>query len=141
MSSIKTTYLPTGNHQVDLLNFDLFKLYDHLLNTCSTGRGSDVLDSLFSFLDNYTASHFPDEEALMIKYDYPDSSYHQFQHEAFYKLVTQLKDKYKNEGSNKKLIAEIISFLTYWLNVHIKQSDIKLVSYINSNDYLPIDIF
>lgn len=133
MTSHKISYQLTGYSAVDLLNQDLFDLYYNLLSACSIGQGAAMIDEVFNTLNHYATTHFPDEEDLMIRYEYPDFSFHQMQHLSFTKLEAQLKEEYLSYGMNNTLLAKITSFLTYWLYIHINQSDTKMTDYFEAN--------
>lgn len=141
MTIQKISYHLTGYDAVDLLNQELFDVYNDLLSAASIGMEALMVEEIFIKLNHYATVQFPEEESLMLQYEYPDFSYHQLQHHAFIKLESQLTEEYQANGLSKQLLAKLISFLTYWLYVHIIQYDAKMTGYFDSNQETYLDSY
>lgn len=136
MESLNISYHLTGYKAIDSQNQELFHLYNNLLSFAAIGQGAELADEVFTTLNHYATVHFSDEESFMLQYDYPDYAYQEMQHRAFIKLESQLKEEYDAYGMTNLLLAKIISFLTYWLYIHINQYDTKMTAYVDSNKEL-----
>ena len=83
-----------------------------------------------SKLIEYTVSHFATEEALFDKHNYPEKDAHKEIHK---KLVAQVVEFQKQfESGEKDISLELMEFLKDWLIKHIKGTDKKYSSYLQS---------
>ena len=75
-------------------------------------------------LVEYVQLHFTTEEDLMLKYNYPDSSYreHKDKHEEFVNKVSEVLNDFRN-NNQAFAIGETIKFLKNWLVNHIAMVD------------------
>jgi len=87
------------------------------------GSSDEDLKRVFGELAAYTTEHFADEEALMLKHDYPDFDDHKRAHEKLLNTVTGfLQDLESGEKVNP---AAALNMLIHWLKEHIKHVDRK----------------
>ena len=100
------------------------------LETCATGKGGDELSGTIDFLTGYTRTHFRHEEALQLRYGYPDYANHKRFHETFIKVVEDLAARLKEEGATAQLLTEMNKRLVGWLLNHIKTEDVKVARHI-----------
>lgn len=124
--------LETGNTQIDGEHKELIEAINKLLIACSSGKGRDEIVSTVDFLNKYTKTHFGHEQALQLKYKYPDYANHKALHDGFIKVVDDLTKRLKNDGTSIQLVGEINSQLGNWLIKHIKTEDVKVAKHIKA---------
>lgn len=127
-----TADLETGNLKIDEQHKQLIAAINNLLNACSQGKGRDALKETTTFLYDYTAKHFADEEKLQIASQYPDYVNHKQYHEGFKKVVRDLMTQLEAEGPNVVLVGKVNSSIAGWLLNHIKKEDVKVAAHIRS---------
>lgn len=123
--------LEIGNVQIDEEHKELFKAINNLLGACAAGKGRNELSNTIEFLSKYTKTHFRHEEALQMRYNYPDYENHKKYHETFVKEVEDISARLKNEGPSITLVGAINMKLGNWLIRHIKSEDIKVAKHIS----------
>lgn len=85
------------------------------------------LKDIFAELDHYAEEHFAHEEEYMEKICDPELILQRSQHNFFREKVMQMDFTNINEKSEqKKMLAELVSFLAKWLYHHILSSDILI---------------
>ena len=129
-----TDDLLTGNSTIDEQHKSLFAQMDKILDSVIGGKSQEDIYELVHFLENYTASHFGDEEALMKKYEYKDISLHQAQHERFAKELSKNKEHLNNNIPDLKQISTILGWLQDWLVKHVMREDKELAKTIKEEN-------
>jgi hemerythrin len=124
----------TGNKLIDSEHKELFTAINNLLAACSSGKGRAELESTISFLEDYTAKHFGDEEQLQLSSGYPDYRRHKTLHEGFKTFVRQLGIDLKREGPTITLVSKVNAGCGDWLIRHIQTEDKKLAMHLKSTD-------
>lgn len=107
---------------------------DRLLDACKGGKGRDEIISTISFLEQYTARHFKDEEVLhrqAAQAGYPKAAEHKAIHDSFIKRVQDLKQELIAEGATIVAVGKVNTVIIDWLFYHIKKVDQELEPYIN----------
>lgn len=127
-----TSDLETGNSTIDGQHKQLINAINNLLEACSQGKGRDALKETTTFLYDYTAKHFADEEKLQIASQYPDYTNHKQYHEGFKKVVREIADQLEKEGPNLVLVGKVNTSIGGWLINHIKKEDVKVAAHIRS---------
>ncbi|MEA4988070.1 MAG: hemerythrin family protein [Anaerovorax sp.] len=127
-----TADLETGNITIDEQHKQLIGAINNLLNSCSQGKGRDALKETTTFLYNYTAKHFADEEKLQLASKYPDYVNHKRYHEEFKKVVHDLMSQLDKDGPTVVLVGKVNSSIAGWLLNHIKKEDVKVAAHIRS---------
>ncbi|MBE6035959.1 MAG: bacteriohemerythrin [Clostridiales bacterium] len=127
-----TSDLETGNNTIDEQHKQLIAAINNLLEACSQGKGRDSLKETTTFLYNYTAKHFADEEKLQLASQYPDYPNHKQYHEGFKKVVREIMDQLEKEGPSLLLVSKVNSSIGGWLINHIKREDVKVAAHIRS---------
>ncbi len=116
-------YLSVGMDEIDSQHKLLFEKYNAFFESYYAGRGNEEVIRLFSFLENYVATHFSDEEKLQQRIGFPDYQKHRLQHQELTCKVSEFKDRLENEGPNPDLIASAGLLMTGWLIEHISVMD------------------
>ena len=121
-----------GVEQIDAQHRRLFVLVSELTKACIDGVETEKLYETLDFLVNYTVQHFNDEEALQLKYNYPDYERHKQLHEDFKATVGGLVQEFVNSGSSAELSSNVNTIVVRWLIQHIQREDKKIGVHINS---------
>lgn len=127
-----TSDLETGNGTIDEQHKQLITAINNLLDACSQGKGRDSLKETTTFLYDYTAKHFADEEKLQLASHYPDYPNHKQYHEGFKKVVREIMDQLEKDGPTLALVSKVNSSIGGWLINHIKKEDVKVAAHIRS---------
>lgn len=88
---------------------------------------------MMQFLEDYVLIHFKDEEALQVKYNYPQYGEHSKVHRLFIADVKRIKKDIEDNGVTVATGLVIGSTLSNWLISHISQMDKALGEYIRQN--------
>lgn len=127
-----TKELETGNAAIDSQHRQLFDAFNQILDACSQGKGRNVIRSALSFLQDYTAKHFGDEEDLQNKYNYTDRVNHKVYHETFKATIRDIMSEYEQTGPTVLLVGKINTNLVEWFINHIKKEDVKVAAHIKN---------
>jgi hemerythrin len=124
--------LTLGDEQVDAQHLQMFGLLSGLVNACADGSNTSKLKEILDFLADYAVQHFRDEEALMLRYNYPELKKHQHLHEKLKVIIDDLVERFKKSGSSVELSNDIVRIVVRGLTTHIMHEDKKIVSHIRS---------
>ena len=116
-------YLSVGVEAIDHQHKLLFDKYNAFFTAYYEGRGDEEVIRLFSFLEEYVATHFSDEERLQQRIGFPDYQKHRKQHLELSRKVAELKERLGNEGAEPSLISSAGLLMTGWLIEHISVMD------------------
>ena len=109
----------------------LFALINSLHEAMLSGKGGEKVHVVVKELSDYTKFHFSAEEGLLQKTNYPGLEGHRAQHHEFVGKVENFRADLKaGKGGNPVVVLE---FLKNWLTSHIKQTDQKYSSHLNTN--------
>ena len=118
-----TDDLLTGNATIDVQHKGLFDQMDKILDSVIAGKSQEEVYKLIQFLEDYTATHFKAEEALMKSHEYKDISFHQAQHERFTRELSKQKEGLAGGKPGLEQISVILGSLQEWLVDHVMQED------------------
>jgi hemerythrin len=121
-----------GHEQIDLQHKKLFELLSKLVNACIDGSATEKLKETLGFLVDYTVWHFPFEEELQRKYNYPEYDKHKQLHENFKTIIGELVEKLNKNGASAELSADVNKVVIRWLINHIQREDTKIGEYIRN---------
>jgi hemerythrin len=122
----------TGVEAVDRQHQQLVMTLNQLIEACQKGSGVEELERTLEFLVGYTIKHFADEEALQVRYVYPEYLRHKSYHEAFKKTAASYVERLHKEGPNPDLLVEVYTSIGNWLVDHIKGEDFKMATYVKA---------
>lgn len=128
-----TKDIETGNHLIDSQHKQWIDALNKLLAACAAGKGRENIFPTLKFLEEYTAKHFADEEALQVKSKYPGYAQHKQIHDSFKKTLRDIIAEYKKDGPNIAVMAKINQNLGSWFINHIKVEDVKVVAHLKSS--------
>ncbi|MES0372316.1 MAG: bacteriohemerythrin [Mariprofundaceae bacterium] len=116
------------NAEIDEQHKQWIAIINDLYNAMDSEKGISkrAIIQALKAVDHYTRFHFADEEAFMLRVNYPEYEAHKKLHEAFLKVVGEYMDDIERE---RVIIDEVMSVLTKWFPKHILKEDKKLSSY------------
>ncbi|WP_461206652.1 bacteriohemerythrin [Clostridium sp. DL1XJH146] len=118
-----TEDLSVGNTSVDNQHKKLFEIIDKLMIACNEKRGAQEIRNTLVFLEKYTRIHFRDEEALLLKTNYPKFKEHKDIHDSFTNDIHKSIEDYNNNGANFILLLSILKKCNEWILKHIMIED------------------
>lgn len=124
-----TTDLSVGVDFIDEQHQTWFKKANDLFGAGMNGKAKDNIPQLLDFLDDYTKTHFRDEENYMLKINYPGYALQKQLHTAFISKLAKLKKDYEESGGNIVVIINANQMVVNWLVEHISLQDKKIGEY------------
>lgn len=121
--------LEVGVDLIDTQHKEWFKRADQLFEAGKNGKSKEYIIQLFDFLDDYTKTHFKDEEKYMESIKYPEIAAQKQMHEGFIKKLSELRKSYETAGANITVIINANQFILDWLTKHISVADKKIGEY------------
>ena len=121
-----------GNERVDKQHKRLFELLSDLVDQCTEGCSTEYLKETLDFMVEYTVKHFYEEEALQVRYNFPDYKRHKRLHEDFKLVVGALVQKFVENGSTLELSNNLNRVIVRWMVEHIQQEDRKIGIHIRN---------
>ncbi len=121
-------------YTVNVQKFDnqhkkLIEIINQVFNAKMNNAGKGTILNILNQLNDYTKSHFTNEELLLKENDYPALQTHRNEHALFISKINGfIQDFHTNEIS---LNDEMLDFLKSWLINHIMQTDKKYGVYLN----------
>lgn len=126
-----TQDLSVGVEQIDNQHKELISRLNAFYDAVNGGNKNEKVLDVLKFLESYVISHFRDEEALQVRYNYPGYPGHKKLHEEFKMTVKKMR-KDIEEGFTVATHSMVGITLTSWLLLHIKKEDKALGEYIRS---------
>jgi hemerythrin len=130
MSIVWTKNLEVGVTLIDEQHKKLFEKADRLFEAGKNGKSKESIVQMFDFMDNYTKTHFRDEEKYMQSINYPNLNTQKQMHQNFINKLAELKKEYDTNGANITVIINADSFIIDWLTNHISIEDKKIGEYV-----------
>ena len=122
--------LSVGLDSIDSQHKTLIDLINELYKQMKSGATKDAIGEALGKLIDYTGSHFKYEEELFAQYKYPEQASHKELHHKMVSQVVDFQKQFKEEG--KDISIELMEFLKEWLLNHIKKTDMKYSSFLQS---------
>ncbi len=118
--------------KIDRQHKKLFEVISDFYNTLRSHDEKAYIALLDSLIE-YAVQHFEDEEALLAKYNYPDTKEHLEEHHKFQEKVLYIKERIDHGGL--VIPTEITGYLKDWLSKHINGSDKKYAKYLHEQGF------
>ncbi len=118
--------LVVGVDRIDNQHKSLIDHANKLFEAGMNGKSREVISDLLKFLDDYTKTHFRDEEVYMTSIRYPELETQKRYHAAFVKSLANLKSEYEKSGGNLTVIINANKLVVDWLTQHISVEDKKI---------------
>ncbi|WP_326910394.1 bacteriohemerythrin [Sedimentibacter sp. MB31-C6] len=125
--------LEIGVEKIDQQHKIWFEKADKLFEAGKQGKTKEYIIQLFDYLDEYTKTHFKDEENYMLSINYPDYKIQKQLHDGFIEKLSKLRKDYENSGASISVIINANQFMLDWLIKHISSVDRKIGEYVNNN--------
>ena len=125
-----TNYL-VGIDQIDEQHAELIRKMSELAQISKLNGNQEQFDELLAFLEDYIEKHLRLEEALMVKYKYPDINNHFLFHENFRRNLSNVKSANMRGGLSMQLAIQIQRELIHWFADHIQQVDKLLGQFLS----------
>ncbi len=120
-----------GIPEVDNQHKRLIEIGNSLFELVNDDTREDYFDEIVAMLkelENYTVTHFRDEEKLFDAVDYIGSMSHKFEHKLFVKKLEGYMANLETIDSNQKeTLIELLNFVADWLVLHIVKTDREYV--------------
>lgn len=129
MALLWTKNLEVGVDLIDTQHKKWFEKADQLFEAGKNGKSKEYIIQMFDFLDEYTKTHFKDEEKYMQSISYPELNAQKEMHENFIKKLAELRKQYETAGANITVIISANQFILDWLTKHISNADKKIGEY------------
>lgn len=126
MALLWTKNLEVGVDLIDTQHKKWFEKADQLFEAGKSGKSKEYIIQMFDFLDDYTKTHFKDEEKYMASINYPELALQKQMHEGFIKKLAELRKDYETAGANLTVILSANQFILDWLTKHISNADKKI---------------
>jgi len=124
-----TPSLSVGVDFIDEQHKGLFEKASELFEAGQKGKGRDYLLQMFDFLDEYTKTHFRDEEKYMESINYPELDAQKKAHAYFEEELSRLRKDFTESGGNLVLMVKANKMIVDWLTKHISSMDKKIGEY------------
>lgn len=124
-----TKNLEVGVELIDSQHKKWFEKASQLFEAGKSGKSKEYIIQMFDFLDEYTKTHFKDEEYYMTSIKYPEIASQKQMHQGFINKLSDLRKDYENAGANITVILGANQFILDWLTQHISNADKKVGIY------------
>ncbi len=126
--------LSVGVSEIDDQHKRIFDNFNAFMAACAEGHGAEKLKDLFWFLGSYVATHFANEERLMLQVGFPGYSHHYELHTAFIGKVDGLMRRFTAEGPSQDLLDSVNAVIMKWLLEHISVMDRTIGEYVRAQE-------
>ena len=123
-------HLAVGVKQIDEQHKELFRRFSVLMDAINQGTGAAQVLKVLNFLDDYTVTHFRNEEKIMVEHRYPHLALHQEEHGQFCRDLEKLKCRISTEGFTQQNVLLTSRTLLRWLIQHICTIDKALADHL-----------
>lgn len=134
MALLWTKNLEVGVELIDNQHKKWFEKADQLFEAGKNGKSKEYIIQMFDFLDDYTKTHFKDEEEYMKSINYPELAQQKQMHEEFIKKLSELRKDYETAGANLTVILKANKFILEWLTKHISNADKKIGEFVRKQE-------
>jgi len=132
MAIMWTEMLSVGVEQIDKQHRELFEHANRLFEAGQKGKSKEVIGELLQFLDQYTKTHFRDEEKYMESIKYPELDVQKRAHADFIASLQNLRNEFEKSGGNLTVVLNANRLVVDWLTNHIANQDKKIGKYAKS---------
>jgi hemerythrin len=124
-----TKDLTVGVDFIDKQHQTWFKKANDLFEAGMQGKAKDKISQTLAFLDEYTKTHFRDEEKYMLEIKYPEYNVQKQLHTQFIGELAKLRNEFEQSGGNVVVIINANQMVVNWLTKHISFQDKKIGQY------------
>ena len=117
--------------EIDQQHRKIVDMINELNDAMRQSKGKELLGKILNGLVSYAASHFKTEERYFAQFGYAESDKHKAEHAAFVKKVSEFKQGF--DAGKLGVSMQVMTFLSDWLQHHIKGSDKKYIACFQQN--------
>lgn len=110
----------TGIASIDEQHQRLMAMIAELDQAEGQGTGGLLISYVLQELMRYVATHFEDEELLMMRHDFPGLASHRQEHDFYVERLKHIQENYRD---GDLLTRQTLDFLKDWISCHIKGTD------------------
>lgn len=122
--------LSTGVPAIDEQHMEIFAKFDELSKAIEAGGCNEEVVRLLNYLNDYSNTHFSDEENLMSLYKYSGLEEQRQQHALFKENINKLFEMLTNNVPPKEVAIRIdATLIRYFIN-HVRKLDSKMCDFI-----------
>lgn len=122
--------LNTGVPAIDEQHMEIFAKFDELSKAIEAGECNEEVARLLNYLNDYSNTHFSDEENLMSLYKYSGLEEQRLQHAQFKENINKLFAMLTNNVPPKEIAIRIdATLIRYFIN-HVRKLDRKMCDHI-----------
>ncbi|BCS53974.1 bacteriohemerythrin [Geobacter sp. SVR] len=129
--------LTLGIDEIDSQHRELFDRFNALSQSFANGDRTHGLRDLLDYVNTYLKDHFPVEEEIMERHNYPKLQEHRNLHVDFLNEIKDLEAKINREGETHTLSLVVYKKLLQWMIRHIKNYDREMVVFIKERFEVP----
>ncbi len=118
--------------KIDDQHKELFRKMNEFMNAVVAGKGKQELRDFAGFAVDYTDFHFRDEEALMLKHNYPGYDAQKKAHDYFRNEITQMKGRVDIGEVTSEMVISVVQKMGDWLLEHIRRMDTEMGKYVKN---------
>ncbi len=107
-----------GNDEIDAQHKTFFGIADRFDTVDPADKAA--VEKLFDELDDYTETHFKDEEELLAERGFPGLEKHKAVHRVFADQVRDLRTRFRDNELEPGFAGDLV---IRWLSIHIKVMD------------------
>lgn len=117
--------------EMDEEHAELIHRAEQVIAAYQNGDPHQEIIRLLAFLQSYVIEHFEHEEALQLRYQFPDRESHQRLHDEFKAEVQALYSDIVKNGLTLHSRLKLNYLVNEWVYKHIGEEDKKLAAHIH----------
>jgi hemerythrin len=125
-----TENLSVGVPEIDEQHKELIRRVNVFVAALHKENSKEETLKVLDFLSSYVVTHFRNEEAIQVRYNYPKYAEHHKLHTDFIKTVGELRDGISKVGVTSISSSVIAMTLSNWLVNHIGIQDKEIGKFI-----------
>ncbi|MGG7324766.1 bacteriohemerythrin [Clostridium baratii] len=108
------------------------KCYELLFNDIYLDKHDRIIEIIYE-LEDYTKSHFKEEEEFLLSIGYNKFFSHKVKHDKFLNYIENL-DKSKIDDNQDEYIKELLDSVLKWIKNHILMEDFKYKEFLKKKE-------
>jgi hemerythrin len=128
--------LETGCKVMDDQHRELIAAVYTLNELNRAGRPHNEILEILLFLISSINNHLREEEALQIRFQYPEYGRHKNGHYAFRLRANEFVQKLMSESFTMECVNEATTYIGDWLINHIKEDDFPVAAFIQNRTFI-----
>ncbi len=121
-----------GEESIDREHQHLFKLANEVFSASENGADTQMMCDAVKELFFYMETHFKNEEAFMLKCNYPNRREHLHQHQ---QIIAEMNSALKHFDSVEAYLSLLRKMMIYWVVDHIVEHDQKIGRWLEETEH------